>query len=100
MPAALTFGEILDSAHELPLDEQTQLAATLAHRVAEARRQATVEHHREPNAVRRRVLPNRLANPAADAARLNANPAADAARLNAARLNVARAAGQFAGERA
>ncbi len=40
MAAALTFGELLDAAHELPLDEQSELAAILARRVSEARRQA------------------------------------------------------------
>ena len=42
MPA-LTFGEILDAAHELPLDDQTELLVVLRQRVAEAQRAALLE---------------------------------------------------------
>ena len=43
MAATLTFGEILDAADELPLDAQRELAAILARRVSDARRQALLE---------------------------------------------------------
>ena len=42
MPA-LTFGEILDAAHELPLDDQAELLVVLRQRVADAQRAALVE---------------------------------------------------------
>ena len=42
MPA-LNFGEILDAAHELPLDDQAELLVVLRQRVAEAKRAALVE---------------------------------------------------------
>ena len=42
MPA-LTFGEILDAAHELPLDDQAELLVVLRQRVAEAQRAALLE---------------------------------------------------------
>ena len=42
MPA-LTFGEILDAAHELPLDDQAELLVVLRQRVAEAKHAALVE---------------------------------------------------------
>ena len=47
MPAALTFGEILEAADALPLEEQAELGQIHSRRADDAKRQALVARVRE-----------------------------------------------------
>ena len=43
MPATMTFGDILDAADALPLEDQQELARLLSRRIAAASRQRLVD---------------------------------------------------------